>query len=216
MTERTGQIRSPLTTRDRLLRAAEQLFYERGIDAVSNRQISETAGQANNYAVGYHFGTREGLLRALLSAHNNKIDAIRRRMVDEITPATGTARDWLCCLLQPQLEYLGSQQGPTYFAQFCSQMESNPATVGMLYEQAENSQPLREILAGLETTLPELPDEVVDVRNLMTRNLLVTTVADFERQRNESDPSDTESWKTFARAIVDAMVGIWTAEVSRR
>ena len=33
--------------------------------AVSNRQISEAAGQGNNAAACYHFGTRTDLLRAI-------------------------------------------------------------------------------------------------------------------------------------------------------
>ena len=64
-------------TRTALLTAAERLFAEHGLDAVSNRQISEAAGQANNYAVGYHFGSRTDLLRALLQSHVVPLDEIR-------------------------------------------------------------------------------------------------------------------------------------------
>ncbi|MDU0294099.1 TetR family transcriptional regulator, partial [Saccharothrix longispora] len=49
-------------TRLRLLAAAERLFAERGLYAVSNRQISAEAGQGNNAAVGYHFGTKADLV----------------------------------------------------------------------------------------------------------------------------------------------------------
>lgn len=52
-----------------LLAAAERLFAERGMHAVSNRQISEAASQGNNAAVCYHFGTRTDLLRAIESKH---------------------------------------------------------------------------------------------------------------------------------------------------
>ncbi|WP_272459542.1 TetR/AcrR family transcriptional regulator [Polyangium jinanense] len=44
-------------TREVILAAAERLFAEHGVAAVSNRQVSEAAGQGNNFAVGYHFGT---------------------------------------------------------------------------------------------------------------------------------------------------------------
>ncbi|WP_329309835.1 hypothetical protein [Streptomyces sp. NBC_01262] len=48
------------------------LRTERGVYAVANRQVSEAAGQGNNTAVGYHFGTKADLVRAM-----------RRIMVDE-------------------------------------------------------------------------------------------------------------------------------------
>ena len=50
----------PSPTRELLLNTAERLFAEHGVAAVSNRQICEAAGQGNNYAIGYHFGSREG------------------------------------------------------------------------------------------------------------------------------------------------------------
>jgi AcrR family transcriptional regulator len=46
--------------------AAERLFAERGIDAVSLRTINAEAGYSEA-ALHYHFGTRDGLIRALLA-----------------------------------------------------------------------------------------------------------------------------------------------------
>jgi AcrR family transcriptional regulator len=39
-------------TRDLILATAERLFAEHGVFAISNRQVSEAAGQGNNAAVG--------------------------------------------------------------------------------------------------------------------------------------------------------------------
>ena len=46
------------TTQEAILTAAERLFAEHGVFAVSNRQVSEAAGQGNNAAVGYREGPR--------------------------------------------------------------------------------------------------------------------------------------------------------------
>src|SRR5205085_1616816 len=46
------------STQEAILVAAERLYAEHGMFAVSNRQVSEAAGQGNNAAVGYHFGTK--------------------------------------------------------------------------------------------------------------------------------------------------------------
>jgi AcrR family transcriptional regulator len=68
-------------TREAILSAAELLFAERGMNAVSNRQISEAAGQGNNAAACYHFGTRTELLRAIESKHREPIEELRAQMV---------------------------------------------------------------------------------------------------------------------------------------
>ena len=52
-------------TKGRLLEATEKLIAEKGFDAVSVRDITGLA-KANVAAVNYHFGSREGLLVAVL------------------------------------------------------------------------------------------------------------------------------------------------------
>ena len=53
------------STRDRLLDAAMRLFLAKGADQVSVRAVNAEAG-LNAGAVHYHFGSREGLITALL------------------------------------------------------------------------------------------------------------------------------------------------------
>src|SRR5271170_3788930 len=52
-------------TRDRILKAAERLFAERGYDATSVRVIVAKA-RVNQAAVNYHFAGKEGLYRDVL------------------------------------------------------------------------------------------------------------------------------------------------------
>ena len=55
-----------LETRERLLRAAEALFAERGFKRVTVREIC-LAAKANVAAVNYHFGDKAGLYRAVVT-----------------------------------------------------------------------------------------------------------------------------------------------------
>jgi AcrR family transcriptional regulator len=66
-------------TRRRLIEVAEQLFAERGIDAVSISEILQAAGQRNKNAVHYHFGDREGLILAIAE---DRSEALNRRRSD--------------------------------------------------------------------------------------------------------------------------------------
>ena len=49
----------------RIIVEAERLFARFGIDGVSLRQIAAEAGSANNSAVHYHFGSKDGLITAI-------------------------------------------------------------------------------------------------------------------------------------------------------
>jgi AcrR family transcriptional regulator len=53
------------STKEQIVLAAEGLFAERGIEGVSLRQIGAAAGNGNNSAVQYHFGTKERLVQAV-------------------------------------------------------------------------------------------------------------------------------------------------------
>ena len=55
----------PVGTRERLLDVAEELFAEKGIAATSLRTLT-TAAETNLAAVHYHFGSKNGLVDAVL------------------------------------------------------------------------------------------------------------------------------------------------------
>lgn len=54
------------STRERIKRAARLLFATRGVDAVAVRDIIAAAGQKNASALNYYFGSKEGLIEALV------------------------------------------------------------------------------------------------------------------------------------------------------
>ncbi|MGP4029609.1 TetR/AcrR family transcriptional regulator [Actinomadura sp. 3N407] len=64
-------------TRERLLRAGAHHFAADGIDAARTRDIIATAGQHNDSAITYHFGSRTGLLEAILRAGVNRMEPAR-------------------------------------------------------------------------------------------------------------------------------------------
>ncbi len=73
-----------LEAAENLKAVAVALFAERGVDGVTVRQIAEAAGQKNHAAVGYHFGSKEALVRAVVVHGAKLIDELRNRMLNEI------------------------------------------------------------------------------------------------------------------------------------
>lgn len=73
--------------REAIMDTAERLFAERGIDAVSLRTINAEAGYSVA-ALHYHFGTRDGLVHALLERAQPPMFESRKRMLDELRACT--------------------------------------------------------------------------------------------------------------------------------
>ncbi|MBU6249117.1 MAG: TetR/AcrR family transcriptional regulator [Xanthomonadaceae bacterium] len=78
-------------TRRRLLEAAEHLFVEQGVEGLSMRQITARAG-TNLAAVNYHFGSKETMLRELLSQRLDRLNEERLQLLDACETA-GPAPD---------------------------------------------------------------------------------------------------------------------------
>ena len=88
------EIKSPQSEpKCRLLNAAEQLFAERGFDAVSLRDVTQL-GKINIAAVNYHFGSRDGLIawvvtRYATPIHEERIlrlDLLERKWSGKVVP----------------------------------------------------------------------------------------------------------------------------------
>ncbi|MFB7590633.1 TetR/AcrR family transcriptional regulator [Streptomyces sp. NPDC056169] len=69
-------------TRDKLIRAAEELFAARGVDGAQLRDVVALAGQANPSAVQYHFGSRGGLLDAVMAGRQARTRQVLAPLLD--------------------------------------------------------------------------------------------------------------------------------------
>ncbi|GAA3963228.1 TetR/AcrR family transcriptional regulator [Streptomyces marokkonensis] len=203
------------TTRQLILTTAERLYAEHGVYAVSNRQVSEAAGQGNNAAVGYHFGTRADLVRAIAQRHYERVEELRARQLDTVG-GSANLRDWVDCLVRPQFDHLAALGSPTWYARFCAQVMTDPALRQIMVEESRASASLREIIVGRNRCMPALPDEVRAERGDMARHLIVHMAAERERALAEGRPTPRVSWQEAADGLVDAIVGMWLAPVKPR
>jgi AcrR family transcriptional regulator len=208
---RPGQVGS---TRELILSAAERLFAEQGVYAVANRQISEAAGQRNNAAVSYHFGTKTELIRAIIRRHAVQVEEIRTRLLTE-TRNSCDLRDLVTCLVRPIPEHLASLGSPSWYARFCVQVMSDPALRVLAVEEIFTSSAMWELLDRLYRHLPELPDEVRTERTAMARHLILQVCAERELALAEDSPTTRDSWHGTATGLIDAIIAVWRAPTSR-
>lgn len=114
-------------TRLAIIRAAEALFVERGFDAVSLREISAAAGQGNNSAVNYHFGSREGLVDAILERHSGPIQARYVAQIEILERmGTLTPRTLMEILALPIIAKLDDEDGGWAYLSLCAQLSVSP------------------------------------------------------------------------------------------
>jgi AcrR family transcriptional regulator len=212
-TARTVRADRASSTQEAILKAAERLYAEHGMFAVSNRQVSEAAGQGNNAAVGYHFGTKTDLVRAIEQKHRASIDRLLERMVAE-TGGSAELRDWVACLVSSLTEHLAQLGNPTWYARFAAQALADPAYHKIVIKDALASPSLVKVVDGITRSLPDLPMAVVTERNIMARNLMMHTCADFERAFAEGAAVPRTSWEAVASGLIDAIVGLWLAPVT--
>lgn len=197
-------------TRELILATAERMFAEQGMHAVSNRQVGEAAGQGNPAAVGYHFGTKPDLVRAIARKHADEIEYVRVRMVADIA-GSAALRDWVACMVRPVTHHLAALGSPTWYARFCAQVMTDPALHDITVEESLASPSLRLLLDGLNRCVPDLPAEVRAQRWAMARHLIVHMCVDLERAFAEGIPTIPTSWDSLTTNLIDAIVGVWLA-----
>lgn len=202
-------------TREALLDAAERLFAEYGVHAVANRQISEAAGQGNNAAVSYHFGTKIDLVRAIARRHAEQVEAGRVRMIGAVGDSTDL-RDWVACAVLPVTEHLHALGVPSWYARFIVQVTADPALHAVTAEEyAAHSPSMRRLQEGMDRCLPDLPRQVRAERAAMTRHLINQMSAERERALADKAPTSRASWRGTANGLVDVIVALWRAPVTR-
>ncbi len=93
-------------TKSQIKAAAQMLFARRGVDGVTVQEIVNAAGQRNNAALHYHFGSKEELIRQMVVDGAAVLDRRRREMLDEIEARGGPngVREVMLVLMMPVIE----------------------------------------------------------------------------------------------------------------
>ncbi|MGP0031833.1 MAG: TetR/AcrR family transcriptional regulator [Acidimicrobiales bacterium] len=174
-----------LGSREAIIRAGERLLAERGITAVSLREIAAAAGQGNTSAVRYHFGSRDGLVDAILTYRMTRIDERRRAMLAGRPPSTrgaGSAglRFLLEALIFPLAESIGHEDGESWYARFLHQAVFLPGFDGFAPSRHAVTRGLRAVVDGLTDHLDGLPSTLAEQRVMRVVQMVLHALADHE------------------------------------
>lgn len=169
------------TARDKLLIAGERLIAEHG-PSVSAQEIIEAAEQRNRSAIQYHFGSREGLVTAILE---RRLTDLADRQVEllsahETSGAPDTVPALLEILIKPMFE-VPYAEGSTHYARFLEQVRRLPAVTEDLLSGAR--WPVVSIVAHrLNQALEHLSRETRRRRMDALTTVMAGLIADLERE----------------------------------
>ena len=117
-------------TKTALLDAAERLFARDGIAESSLRAITTEAG-ANLAAVNYHFGSKEGLVRAVFARRLGPLNGQRLESLERCISDSAGVSDLRCLLLafvEPAMTMMMSQDtGDREFVKLLGRVLSGPS-----------------------------------------------------------------------------------------
>lgn len=195
-------------TRRALVEAATEAFAERGVFAASLVEVTRRADQRNRGAVHYHFGSRQGLLVAVLEQH---ADFLARREGELLAHARTTPDDDVGAVLEaivrPAVEL--AETGPSgrdylvIVGQLVEEYDRVDAAVGQALRRTGGY----AVYELLEERLPALDEPLRNERLTLATGFILRAVADRARQAGGRAQLPTER---FVRNLVAMASGMLT------
>lgn len=203
-----------LPTKTRILLAAESLFAERGVEAVSFREIAAAAGQQNTNAVQYHFKNKDRLIQAIFLFRVGQMNERRMRMLAD-AERLGLLDDLRTLLKIVFLPYcdLVDPRGRHSYAGFLSQYVSRYLPAGILHAvdtDVPETKVIRRLLVIIRQRLRHLPEHVNGRRMGMTTQVFAYTLIFWDNEKRTDDAPGVPLGQLIDDAL-DAAVALLTA-----
>jgi AcrR family transcriptional regulator len=167
-------------TRLALMRAAEQLFAQQGVDRVSLREIAIAAGQRNVSAATYHFGSKRELIEAILERHSRKIQDDWVLLVESKSGQNLSLRQLIGHLVRPIVAKIDDADGGRCYLELCAELVASRSfpLMGMRVATTPGAASLGKRIAEQG---PPLPGMFGVIRGTRLAGLLYGSIGDYLR-----------------------------------
>ncbi|OBK63247.1 TetR family transcriptional regulator [Mycobacterium colombiense] len=195
------------STRVMLMEVAERLFATRGIEAVTLREIQEAACQSNTSVIRYHFGSRDGLIRALIAHRQLELSAVRQemlvRMREDGKQADARAVIWL--MARPLADSIRAGE---LYVPFLARLAEDPRARSDLWpEHLDDDWTHDKMEEVVAVALQDLPVRIRRGRTFQLYISMLNVMAESARSRQGISEAHLHNY-------VDGWVGMLTAPVS--
>lgn len=202
-------------TKNALMRAAEKLIAEAGVENISIREIVAVAGQKNESALQYHFGNLTGLLDAIHLQRSEQVQTKRAEFLSVVlkTSSEPSLRQ-LCALMVEPTFYLARSDAEfrRYIKAFghklaisdISPLKAATAKGGGGASGQQTGVLLREVL-------PHLSGD--HYLNRMEAAVMLCSASMYHQAKQNNAFRGLQS-DLFIHNLIDALVGLLSAPVS--
>lgn len=198
-----------------LIQAAEKLFARHGIDGTSVRQVCLEAGARNHSAVGYHFGDKEGLVRAVFE---RRMPGLDRHRVDLLGGSEDAGLEVLArALVDPLASTVSDEPEASWYVRVTEEIVRTYG-IDTLVASREwtRAEGLMSLLAHLHRILGGVPVPKRAVLVHLAVGMPVVGLADFERRRDAGQLAPGLTLDTTVDALRDSVVGVLGASLQRQ
>ena len=188
-----------------LIRAAEVLIGQYGIDGVSVRKIYAAAQISNKSAIAYYFGDKTDLVNAIWRHRLPTLELRRRTMMLE--PEAADLMDfpatWVRLLIQPLFDLVDEDGRRTYAAFFRQAMRS-PELVQLRNEATSRTPTSADLFDRLGRHATITPDELA-LRFRVLSCAFCDLIAEHDAATERGLPVKTDA--EFMRDAVEMVMG---------
>jgi AcrR family transcriptional regulator len=167
-------------TRLALMRAAEQLFAQQGVDRVSLREIAIAAGQRNVSAATYHFGSKRELIEAILERHSLPIQASWRPLLAGDDAARVTLPQLLDAVVRPLVDKIDDADGGRCYLELCAELVASRSFPMMGMRIATSAEAV-EITRRIAERGPAVSPMIRVIRSTRLAGLIYGSIGDYLR-----------------------------------
>lgn len=184
-------------TRERLIDAAEEVFAVQGVEQANLRDINRAAGQANNSALHYHFGSRAALLAAVRERHQARLSTARKAALADLESAEATIEDLLGASVWALGSALDTPSG-RHYVRIMLHIRSRSAMRSKHSLAVESSEELREIYGRLDGLFEHLPEPLRSERLAVWIDMSMAALASRAEgiDAGETPELDTQAFLT--------------------
>ena len=204
-------------TKARLIRSAERLVAQKGVDAVSVRSICADA-DLNPAAVHYHFGNKEALLGAVLEARMNEVSERRLGLLRELDDVEEPTAGQVAAALVTPLAEVAATPGGRDYVEFLTRLSADRGAYRDQLASAFAPQ-LEPLLRVLERAVPHVDPRVLTYRLALAGDVLLSAFGGPDRDLIEllaTGPDDSSTQEAILAAHVTDFVAGALSGASRR
>lgn len=201
------------TTKQALMRAAEKLIAEKGIENVSIRDIVQSAGQKNESALQYHFSNLKGLITALHSSRDAQVQARRAALLTRLNNdnSNPSLRDICKLMVAPVFELARANPDyRRYVKAFGHEVTAADVSALKIINRKGGESALQTGLL-LRKALPHLDDTAYQRRMDGALRFVSASMVHHARQKNAFRGDHAE---LFFYSLIDALAGMLSAPQS--